>query len=313
MSSDKLKAILAKIQKQEPQKKKYAKESEDERFWKPTRDKTNVAYAVIRFLPNKDQEELSYVKRLSHSYFNESNKKWIIENCPRTKPGTDYDDCPICQEAYVQYKDNGGKNIDGNASLSSKTKYVTNILVLEDPQSPQNVGKVFLFSYGAKIHEKFMAAMQPAFSDEEPFIPYDLDDGRDFKLKVTGNGRDTNYDKSTFVDTHSTVKKQDSIVAQLYDLSEFTDPKIFKSKEELQKRLDEVYFSKSNTDSAEERIARNDDMDDESFISQQVKSAPKAKSKPPLVEFEDVPDFPKASVEVSDDEEDYFATLAKSI
>lgn len=312
MSSDKLKAILAKIQQQEPQKKKYVKESEDERFWKPTRDKTNVAYALIRFLPNKDQDELSYVKRLNHSYFNSTTKKWIIENCPRTKPGTDYDDCPICQEAYVQYKENGGKNIEGNASLSTKTKYVTNILVLEDPQNPQNVGKVFLFSYGAKIHEKFMAAMQPAFSDEEPFIPYDLDEGHDFKLKVTGDGRDTNYDKSVFVDKPSKVEKQDKVIAQLYDLSEFTDPKIFKSKEELKKKLDEVYFSKSNTGSSEERIARNEERDDEVFISQQVKSASKAKPKAP--EFEDVPDFPKASVVVSDDdEEDYFAKLAKSI
>ena len=42
--------------------------SADERFWKPEMDKSGNGYAVIRFLPAPDGEEMPWAKVWSHAF-----------------------------------------------------------------------------------------------------------------------------------------------------------------------------------------------------------------------------------------------------
>ena len=51
----------------------------DERFWKPTRDKAGNGYAVIRFLPAKEGEDLPWVRYWDHG-FKGPTGLWYIEN-----------------------------------------------------------------------------------------------------------------------------------------------------------------------------------------------------------------------------------------
>ena len=62
----------------------------DERFWKPELDKSGNGYAVIRFLPAPDKEDLPWAKVYSHAF--QGPGGWYIENslkcvgvylCPR--------------------------------------------------------------------------------------------------------------------------------------------------------------------------------------------------------------------------------------
>ena len=51
----------------------------DERFWKPELDKTGNGYAVIRFLPAPDKEDMPWSKVWSHA-FQGPTGQWYIEN-----------------------------------------------------------------------------------------------------------------------------------------------------------------------------------------------------------------------------------------
>ena len=50
----------------------------DDRLWKPAVDKTGNGFAVIRFLPAPDGEELPWTKMYTHAF--QSTGGWYIEN-----------------------------------------------------------------------------------------------------------------------------------------------------------------------------------------------------------------------------------------
>ena len=52
--------------------------SADDRFWKPEMDKSGNGYAVIRFLPAPEGEDLPWVKLFSHAF--QGPGGWYIEN-----------------------------------------------------------------------------------------------------------------------------------------------------------------------------------------------------------------------------------------
>ena len=123
-----------------------------------------------------------------------------------------------------------------------RLKYVSNIYVVSDSGNPENEGKVFLYQYGKKIHDKLMESMQPEFPDDAPVNPFDFWEGADFKLKIRQVDGYRNYDRSEFSSPAVLADddKLDTIYGQVYPLSEFTDPTNYKSYEELKARLDAV-------------------------------------------------------------------------
>ena len=76
--------LLSQVQAESaPQEKKsYV----DERLWKPELDKSGNGYAVIRFLPAPEGEELPWVKMFKHA-FQGPTGKWYIENSLTTLGG----------------------------------------------------------------------------------------------------------------------------------------------------------------------------------------------------------------------------------
>ena len=136
----------------------------DERLWKPEMDKTGNGYAVIRFLPAPDGEELPWAKMYSHAF--QGPGGWYIENSLTTTGGKD----PVSE--YNSSLWNSGVESDKEIARKQKRKlqYYSNIYVVSDSKNPHNEGKVFLFRYGKKIFDKLMAAMQPEFEDEEANI-----------------------------------------------------------------------------------------------------------------------------------------------
>ena len=50
----------------------------DERFWKLTTDKAGNGFAIIRFLPASDSEDMPYTKLYSHAF--QGPGGWYIEN-----------------------------------------------------------------------------------------------------------------------------------------------------------------------------------------------------------------------------------------
>ena len=216
----------------------------DERLWKPEMDKSGNGYAVIRFLPAPDGEELPFAKVWSHA-FKGPGGQWYIENSLTTL-GKDDPVGELNRELW-----NSGRESDKAVARAQKRKlsYYSNIYVVSDPAHPENEGRVFLYKYGKKIFDKLVEAMQPAFADETPIDPFNFWNGADFKLKIRKVDGYWNYDKSEFA-APSTLgnfddDKLESIWKEGHSLAEFEDPKNFKTYEQLKSRLDLVLGNKS--------------------------------------------------------------------
>ena len=227
-----LNAVEAENKPQE--KKSYV----DERLWKPVLDKTGNGYAVIRFLPAVDGEDLPWAKVWNHA-FQGPTGQWYIENSLTTLGNND----PVSEMNSAYW--NSGVESDKEIARRQKRKlqYFSNIYVVSDPKNPENEGKVFLFRFGKKIFDKCMEAMQPAFEDETPVNPFHFWEGANFKLKIRKVDGYWNYDKSEFEAPSPLFDNDDAIEEvwkQQYALNEFTAPTNFKSYDELKTRLDMV-------------------------------------------------------------------------
>ena len=209
----------------------------DDRLWKPEMDKSGNGYAVIRFLPAPDGEDLPWVKLFSHAF--QGPGGWYIENSLTTLNEKD----PVGEVNRRLW--NSGSDEDKETARKQKRKlsYYSNILVVKDPKHPENEGKVFLYKYGKKIHDKILAAMQPEFQDEEPVNVFDLWEGANFKLKIKKVAGYWNYDSSEFDSVSALSADDDELEATWkseHSLEAFTAKDQFKSYEDLERRLNMV-------------------------------------------------------------------------
>ena len=243
------------------EKKSYV----DERLWKPELDKSGNGYAVIRFLPAVEGEDMPWAKVWNHA-FQGPTGQWYIENSLTTVGQKD----PVSEHNTKLW--NTGLETDKETARKQKRKlqYFSNIYVVSDSKHPENEGKVFLYRYGKKIFDKLMAAMQPEFEDETPINPFDFWEGANFKLKIRKVDGYWNYDKSEF-ETPSALG-DDSVIESVwkkqYSLKEFTAPTNFKSYEELKTRLDAVLSGTVSVGNV------TDTMDDEPIVSPKVDTKP---------------------------------------
>ena len=236
----KLGSLTAKLVK-EVEKMNNSASSGDDRVWKLECDKSGNGYAVIRFLPAPNGEDLPFVKLYSHAF--QGPGGWFIENSLTTLNQKD----PV-SELNSELWNNG---TDAGKEIARKQKrkltYVSNIYVVKDPTNPANEGKVFLFKYGKKIFDKITEAMQPEFEDESPIDPFDFWQGANFKLKAKNVAGYRNYDSSEFAAQGALLEDDEEMEAvwkKQYSLAELVAPDQFKSYDELKKRLDYVLGNK---------------------------------------------------------------------
>jgi hypothetical protein len=229
----------------------------DERLWKPELDKSGNGFAVIRFLPAPDKEEIPWAKLYTHAF--QGPGGWYIENSLTTVGGKD----PVSD--YNRELWNSGNESDKDVVRKQKRKlsYYSNIYVVKDPTNPANEGKVFLFKYGKKIFDKIMEAMQPEFEDESPINPFDFWQGANFKLKIVKKDGFWNYDKSEFDSVAPLLDDDDALEAiwkKEYSLAAVTAADQFKSYEDLERRLKYVLGKKP----AQSRYIPDSELEDES-------------------------------------------------
>jgi hypothetical protein len=237
----KLGSLTAKLVK-EVEKMNNSASSGDDRLWKLECDKSGNGYAVIRFLPAPNGEDLPFVKLYSHAF--QGPGGWYIENSLTTMNQKD----PV-SELNSELWNNG---TDAGKEVARKQKrkltYVSNIYVVKDPANPANEGKVFLYKFGKKIFDKLTAAMQPEFEDETPIDPFDFWQGANFKLKAKNVAGYRNYDSSEFAAQGALLDDDDAMEAiwkKQYSLAELVAADQFKSYDELKKRLDYVLGNKT--------------------------------------------------------------------
>lgn len=226
------------------------KSYDDDRVWKPSRDKAGNGYAVVRFLPAGPGEDLPWVKYWDHG-FQGPTGLWYIENSLSSIGQSD----PVGD--YNSKLWNSGLDEDKAQARKQKRRlhYAANVLIVSDPENPQNEGKVKIYKFGRKIFDKIMDMMQPQFQDEEPVNPFDFWEGADFKIKIRKVEGWVNYDKSEFSSPaplfNGDEERLESVYNQLHPLNDFLDPKNYKSYDELQSKLNKVLGIDAGTPSME--------------------------------------------------------------
>ena len=231
----------------------------DDRFWRPELDKSSNGYAVIRFLPAVNGEDLPWATYYSHGFKGKGG--WYIEKSRTTLGEKD----PVSEMNTELW--NSGIESDKDIARQRKRRlhYTSNILVVSDPANPQNEGKIFLYKYGKKIFDKIQEAMNPEFEDENPVNPFDFWQGANFKLKVRKVAGFINYDKSEFESASALFDGDDEKLEALwktqYALGEFTDPSTFKTYDELKKRLGDVLGSDIRNSVSSDSVSTAENVD----------------------------------------------------
>jgi len=231
-SLDKLRAAMETASPAQGEKKSY----NDDTMWKPELDKSGNGYAVVRFLPTPQGEEMPWVSYWDHGF--QGPGGWYIEKSLTTLNKKD----PVSEYNTTLW--NSG--IEANKEQARKQKrrlhYVSNVYVVSDPKNPDNEGKVFKYRFGKKIFEQLKEAISPAFEDESAINPFDMTEGANFKIKIRKVDGYWNYDKSEF-DATSPLGDEamiNSTFSQVHSLSEVISPDEFKSYDELKEKLDRV-------------------------------------------------------------------------
>ena len=275
------------------EKKSYAKD--DENYWKPEVDKAGNGFAVIRFLPAPQGEDVPFVQMFDHG-FQGPTGKWYIENSLTTIGGKD----PVSElnsQLWNSTKDDDHPNRQQARKQKRRLSYIANVYVVKDPAQPENEGKVFLYKFGKKIWDKIQAVMYPEFEGDEAVNPFDLWEGANFRLKIRQVAGYRNYDQSQFDPKTALLDddaKLESVWASEHSLKKIVDPSNFKSYDELKKHLDMVLGASGGVS------ATAADTDEE--VAEYV----------PRTKVAEAPSAPVADTPASDEDDDldFFRKLA---
>jgi len=234
--------LTSELQKTQTTRQSY----DDDRIWKPERDKSGNGYAVIRFLPQPEGEDIPWVRIFSHGF--QGPGGWYIENSLTTLNVPD----PVSEFNTSLWNNGTEQGKEQARKQKRKLQFVSNIYVITDPANPDNDGKVFLYKYGKKIFDKIQESMNPEFEDETPLNPFDFWQGADFKIKIRTLDGFVNYDRSEFDPTSEFLGGDDSkleeIYNQQYSLTDLIAEDKFKTYDELKEKFERIMGLQSGTD-----------------------------------------------------------------
>lgn len=169
-------------------------------IYRPKADKKEGYTSIIRFLPNvsKEGKMLQAAIEKHQHYVDLKNHPDLsgYYDCERNSK----DKCEICTEFFKLFKSNNAAEVEKSNLIKRSTKYYSYILVIEDKQNPDLVGKIMIYPYGVKIKDKIKNEKDGNNTSGEPCNVFDLANGKNFKLVIKEVAGFTNYDNSLFMD-----------------------------------------------------------------------------------------------------------------
>ena len=165
------------------------------------KDKKKGYRSVVRFLPNLTKEgkvgSLA-VEKITH-YVDIKNPKELSGFFDSPK---NFNEKCALTDLYYQMTNSKNAILQERAKmLKYSKKYYSYVLILEDEQQPELVGKILIFQYGKTIKDKILAEKNCEISGVGCNI-FDLSQGKDFVLLVkeiqTGDETYPDYKMSMF-------------------------------------------------------------------------------------------------------------------
>ena len=165
------------------------------------KDKKKGYRSVVRFLPNLTKEgkvgNLA-IEKITH-YVDIKNPKELSGFFDSPK---NFNEKCALTDLYYQMTNSKNAILQERAKmLKYSKKYYSYVLVLEDEQQPELVGKILIFQYGKTIKDKILAEKNGEISGVGCNV-FDLSQGKDFVLLVkeiqTGDETYPDYKMSMF-------------------------------------------------------------------------------------------------------------------
>lgn len=243
----------------------------DDRFYKLKRDENGNGAAIIRFLPDPNLKLMSQIYKINVNNQKGAEKRWVSELSPQNINQPD----PF-HKAWADLWQQGKK--EEARKFARQTRYYANILIVKDPATPENEGKVFLLDMSQSLKLMLENAMFPSDADRalgaEPKALFNPLQGHNFKLvsSKAATGFIT-YEKSSVVDAVTSVfdSKEEAVAfikENCYPLDDFLKPEAYKSYEELQQKLDYVMFRDAPATGATAQSAKSAEVVDATGLTE---------------------------------------------
>lgn len=281
------------------------------------KDKKKGWRSVVRFLPNLTKDGKvgqSAIDKITH-YVDIKNPKelsgWF------DSPKNFNEKCALTDLYYTMQNSKNAILVEKSKMLKYSKKYYSYVLVIEDEQQPELVGKIMIFQYGKTIKDKILAEKNGEISGVGCTI-FDLKTGKDFVLVVkeiqTGDETYPDYKMSMFKPESTTIpiysKEKGHFKNVPLNSEGQIDPSIqTKIREFLLDREHDLeeFSAKRLTEEQHSKITEITN-----FLTGKSSSSfnsTKQESKPTSSDFDFEDNFTSGSTDVDEDEDDFFSNL----
>jgi hypothetical protein len=227
--------------------------------------------------------------------------------------------CPLTDLYYTMQNSKNAILIEKSKQLKYSKKYYSYVLVIEDEQQPELVGKILIWQYGKTIKDKIMAEKNGEISGVGCNV-FDLAAGKDFVLVV----KEIQTGDETYPDYKMSMFKPEATSLPIY----FKEKGVFKNAPVTDGKIEagvqskikdflldrehdlEEFAPKKLTDEQQAKITEISN-----FLTGKASSSfssPKQEAKPSSDDFEFEDNFAKTAAttaSASEDEDDFFNDL----
>ena len=165
-------------------------------IYQPAADKgkDQVYQSVIRFIPNIRNPRASKIQKY-YVWLDDGTDTAYSVDCPSTVGKKS-----ILNDTYWKLKNSQSAKDQELAEKFSRTEsYYSIVQIVRDENEPELEGKLMVFKFGTKINTKIENLLKPTDGFTAAVNPYDLFDGKLFKLKITKKQQWNNYDQCEFI------------------------------------------------------------------------------------------------------------------
>lgn len=234
---------------------------------KNAKDKKVGYRATLRFLPNIDLEQgkklPSAIEKHIHYVGLKNHPKLVgyYECRKNLEPN-----CELCTEFFRLYNSKNALENEKAELIKRNTKYYSYVLIIEDEQHPDLVGKVLVWPYGHQIKEKINIERNGEVSGQKCNV-FDMVEGKDLRLiiKEKGNKKGENYqsyENSQFLDS-SPIKLYNESKKEWREVPvEEVDGKILITNAKVRAKIKELYTQKEVNVYDHQPVEWTQDMED---------------------------------------------------
>jgi hypothetical protein len=195
---------------------------------------------TVRLLPFTKDPKKTFFHYYTHGWVSFATGQYIAALSPQTFGERD----PIAEERYRILRTGTESEKEKAKAIGRSEKWLVNVLVINDPSTPENNGKVKILRYGKQLQKIIADAIEGDDSEELGPRIFDLSpNGVNLKVKVEKQGDYPSYVSSKFSMPSAIPEMDDTKAKKIYD-TVFELDKIFpiKSYDELKTMLNEHYF-----------------------------------------------------------------------